>query len=273
MAALMEFHRQNAACFAHSRLVLGNPWQPAPYGYCGSDGTRGFIALHNATWEDQSIPLCLDERWGLPPARQWQLFRRHPDPAQMTGKTDAFTGEISIALRPFEVILLELVPAAEHPRPNGAFELLPLPQQFSEPSRRLEISCSPLPPGQALRLAIEGDDPSRKPTEIARKSIRVETEIPPNTTEALLAITLEIRQADRLVCRSNPGHYFAGTFTREGQPVPAVPALSRGHPAGWQTWRIALPPSDRPQPFSAVLTGAAEATMELYAQAFFLPGG
>lgn len=269
MVVLLECLRQNAECFARSRLILGNPWQQEPYGYCGYDGTRGFIAINNTTWEDRSVILCLDERWGLPGHRKWQIYRRHPHPARLAGKTETFTGEVMITLRPFEVILLELVPDGGNPRPQAQFEVATLPGKFTEASRRLKISCSPLPPDQAVPLANE--HPPRTPTADTSQTIRVDAEIPSCAGSALLAVTLEIRQSGRLVCRPNPGHHCAAAFTLTGQPVNAQPVLGRGHPAGWQAWRITLPPADIPRRISARLTATAAATMELYAAAFFIP--
>ena len=110
--ALMKARPQ---CFVNSRLILGDPWRYEPYGYCCTDGHTAFLALNNGTWQDQSLTLRLGPPWGLPNAITWDLYRWYPHPARLRGEGGACHDGTVIALRPFEVVLLEAVPQGKSP--------------------------------------------------------------------------------------------------------------------------------------------------------------
>lgn len=140
MADFIALLRARSGCFANPRFILGNPWKDEPYGYCLSDGERTFLALNNCTWKDVVLPLELNASWGLPGGRSWQLFRWHPDPAELHGSGGAFGPKVRIALRPFEVVLLEVVPTGERPSLGRAFAAKPIPEGFAEASRAVSVS-------------------------------------------------------------------------------------------------------------------------------------
>jgi len=140
MADFVALLRAQPGCFGNSRFILGNPWKEEPYGYCLTDGNRAFLALNNCTWSDAVLPLELNGSWGLPDGRAWQLYRWYPDPARLQGDRDAFGPKAQIALRPFEVVLLEAVPRGEGPSLGRAFATKPIPAGFAEPSRAVAVS-------------------------------------------------------------------------------------------------------------------------------------
>ncbi|HTL28555.1 MAG TPA: hypothetical protein VL282_05025, partial [Tepidisphaeraceae bacterium] len=59
LAEFIAMLRAHPKCFDEPRLILGDPWKPQPYGWCGTDGRRAFIAINNGTWDDQTIELLL----------------------------------------------------------------------------------------------------------------------------------------------------------------------------------------------------------------------
>jgi hypothetical protein len=126
-------------CFGNSRLILGDPWKPGPYGYCCTDGTRAFMALNNATWEDRAAQLELNAAWGLPDGRRWDLYRWYPDPARLVATGGSLGDTASFCMRPFEVALLEAVPHGRPPTLGRAFDDKPLPTRFGEASRPISI--------------------------------------------------------------------------------------------------------------------------------------
>jgi hypothetical protein len=143
MATLFDLVRAAPECFAHCRFVLGNPWRNEPYGYCCGNGQRAFIALNNCTWRDKTLTLELNAAWGLPNGRRWDLYRWYPDPARLNGKDKFFGQNASIAMRPFEIILLEAVPSGEPPSLEREFPERSMPTDFVEPSRPLDITVGP----------------------------------------------------------------------------------------------------------------------------------
>ena len=144
MADFIALLRASPECFGNPRFILGNPWNSEPYGYCCCDGQRAFLALNNCTWEDRLLPLELSPAWGLPDGQLWDLYRWYPDPARLAGESQAFGAEVSIALRPFEVVMLEVVPAGQAPSLDRPFETRPIPTGFAEPSRPIELTVETL---------------------------------------------------------------------------------------------------------------------------------
>ena len=139
MADFISLLKAHPACFGNPRFVLGDPWKNEPYGYCCTDGKRAFLALHNACWKDSLLSLALNSAWGLPDGQTWDLYRWYSDPAKLQGAGAAFGEKASIALRPFEIVLLEVVSHGQSPSLNRKFKSEPVPVDFAEASCPLEI--------------------------------------------------------------------------------------------------------------------------------------
>jgi hypothetical protein len=144
MAEFIALLRARPECFRNPRFVVGNPQRDEPYGYCCTDGQRAVIALHNCSWRDNSLTLQLKPEWGLPAGQAWDIYRWYPEPAQLGGAEPAFRETAVIALRPFEVVLLEIVPTGRKPALDRTFAQRPMPASFSVPSRDLEIAARPV---------------------------------------------------------------------------------------------------------------------------------
>jgi hypothetical protein len=140
LADLLALLRARPECFGNPRFILGSPWKDEPYGYCCTDGRRAFLALNNCTWQDRSLPLELNAAWGLPDGQSWDLYRWYPEPAKLKGDAAAFGTKAAITLRPFEVVLLEVVPAGQRPTLDRPLDVQPVPAGFAEPSRTVDLS-------------------------------------------------------------------------------------------------------------------------------------
>ncbi len=150
MADFIALLKARPECFGNSRFILGDPFKDEPYGYCCTDGRRAILALNNCTWKDSSLPLTLNSAWGLPDGQTWDLYRWYPDPARLQGGGASFGTKASIALRPFEVVLLEVVPHGQLPSLNRTFASKPIPIGFAEPSRAVEIGVTKSAPPTEL---------------------------------------------------------------------------------------------------------------------------
>jgi hypothetical protein len=82
--------------------------------------------------------------WGLPAGHAWDLYRWYPDSAKLSHPQGAFGSTASIALRPFEIVLLEAVPHGQIPTRDRRFEMRPIPAAFAEPSRSLDLAVEEL---------------------------------------------------------------------------------------------------------------------------------
>ncbi len=139
LAEFIALLKARPECFGNPRFILGNPWKDEPYGYCCTDGKRAFLALNNCSWTDSSLTLTLNAAWGLPDGRAWDIYRWYPDPARLTGNGKSFGEKVSISLRPFQVVLLEAVPAGATPTLRRSFNIKPIPAAFPEPTRAIEL--------------------------------------------------------------------------------------------------------------------------------------
>ena len=143
LAEFIELLRASPDCFGHSRPILGNPSKGEPYGYACGNGRRTFLAIHNAALKDSLVTLPLGPACGLPANSQWDIYRWHPSPARLTNSHRLPHRELQIALRPYQVVLLEIVPAGEPPSLKREFNQAPMPLAFPEPSRPLDLKSIP----------------------------------------------------------------------------------------------------------------------------------
>jgi hypothetical protein len=147
MADFIALLKAQPECFRNPRFILGNPWKEEPYGYCCTDGNRAFLAINNGVWHDSTLTLELNPTWGLPDKKRWDVYRWWPNAAKLGGEHGAKT---TIALRPFDIVLLEVVPAGEPPTLNRKFESQPMPATFAEPSHTLPITVGK--PGDSKQI-------------------------------------------------------------------------------------------------------------------------
>ncbi len=171
LADFIALLRAQPKCFENPHFILGNPMNDEPYGYCCTDGRRAFLALNNCTWQDRLLPLELNPAWGLTSSTgfqpvksnsagflpvnehgqnehgqdgratstQWDLYRWYPEPARLKGDAASFGSKSAIMLKPFEVVLLEVVPAGERPSLGRSFVEQPIPTAFAESSRNVAL--------------------------------------------------------------------------------------------------------------------------------------
>ncbi len=144
LADFIALLRAEPKCFENPHFILGNPSNDEPYGYCCTDGRRAFLALDNCTWQDRSLPLELNSAWGLPDGKRWDLYRWYPEPARLTGDAASFAARAAIMLKPFEVVLLEVVPTGERPSLGRSFTERPIPVAFAEASRSVDLKIDDL---------------------------------------------------------------------------------------------------------------------------------
>ncbi len=149
IADFIALMKANPRCFANSRFIIGDPGQDEPYGYACTDGQRAFLAIHNACWKDSTVSLKFGPEWGLAKKSAWDLYRWHDAPARLKPRRgEHFGAEAILTLRPFEVVLLEVVPAGKSPSLNRAFETKSIPAGFAEASQKIELT-EPIQSNQA----------------------------------------------------------------------------------------------------------------------------
>jgi len=236
LAEFIAMLRAHPACFDHTRLVLGSPWKNEPYGWCGSDGKRAFIALNNGTWQDQTVTLQFNERWSLPGGRKWKIYRRWPDAAELRG-----AGK-TIALRPFEILLLEAVIQGEAPALGTKFEAREMPVDFAEKSREIAVQRD----HETLTLEI------------------------PATAGGFIALTADVEIDGRPLMRTDAGSHWKIQATGEVNWM-AVLAKQIYYRCSWQAWRAVIERSDHARKTSLKIEDDAPAGAKVSYRAYFVP--
>lgn len=250
LADFIALLRARPECFGNPRFILGDPRKDEPYGYCCSDGRRAMLALHNCTWEDRLLPLELNSAWGLPDDKQWDLYRWYPDPAKIQGPQAAFAEKVSIALRPFEVVLLEAVPHGQPPSLKRNLQTKPIPVAFAEVSRPVDIERSATAPH-----TLKG-------------------QVPASRSGGTLVISVELKQNSAPKYIHGPAKSLSAKAKLAGQDIDCRPVFgTHTYPTCWQSWRIAVKPSTEPRPFEMLINSSLPADIQLKNSSHFLPQG
>ena len=279
MAELIALLRARPDCFRNPRFVVGNPQRDEPYGYCCTDGARAMIALHNTSWQDAAVTLQLNPDWGLPADGTWDLYRWHPEPARLLEPGGVIGGTAVICLRPFQVVLLEAVPAGEENALDRALPELPIPHAFTVASRSLPVSAQPveaanpatpetspwtcLPPTMAVSaggatLTVQEDGSLLAGGTTASPdtyAVRADTDL-----REMTALRIEALPDDSLPGRG-PGRAVNGNYALTGLRLQAHP---RGAPEQAVTVALRNPQADFAQesyggwPVAAALDGKPE---------------
>lgn len=267
IAEFIALLRARPDCFGNSKFILGDPWKYEPYGYCCSNGSRAFVALNNCTWSDQSLPLAMNASLGLRDGGDWDIYRWYPDPARLISEQ----ASPSIALRPFEVVLLEVVPAGESPSLDREFKAQPMPTSFAEPSTRLEILAAIADGVEPRSVPVESDERAGEDPLPPKRVYSIKGRVPASTG-GTLAVSMELFKESAAHVLVNVGRFFSIQGELGGQPARCTPA--NGHdtyPVSWQLWRIPVAPSDRETDFELYATVMVEQAVEIRCSAWFVP--
>lgn len=245
-------------CFANPKFVLGNPWRDEPYGYQCSDGRRSFLALNNCTWKDVVLP--------LPRTPGDSIYRWYPDPVRLAGNAR------KIALRPFEVVLLELVPAGEKPSLSRRFSSKPIPLSFAESSRAFPVTTRPH--AKALKLPVEEPVPPGAPAPelFPKRTLQARGRAPASKQGGLLVITAKLHKGTMSFPINRFGGYTAANAKLNGRAIPCVAVGNRKtYPVSWQAWRIQVPPSSQARDWTLLATVMLPKEVQISWNSHFIP--
>ncbi|MDO8685602.1 MAG: hypothetical protein Q7J78_02915 [Clostridiales bacterium] len=301
VALFIELLKKGGDCFRNSRLILGNPWNYEPYGYCCSNGKRAFISLNNCTWSDTTVHLKLDGQWGVKPGENRDIYMWYPEMVKLEDNAGGYKDETSIALRPFEVVLLEVVPFGESPLLSKDFNSKPIFKCFNEPTKKLELSSDRLDETEALRVPLEdmisedcdlpggskieppewNDTPRRVKERLnlidyaqyKKKTFRINTGIPQCNEQSILFIAAKLYKNKQFFKLSGVGTHFAAKAKMEGRDVkcePVIGLLANGVP--WQGWRITIPELSGGKWFEMQVAAMLPEGTDIEFDGYFIPG-
>ncbi len=267
LADLVALLRENAAAFDNGRFVVGSPWRDEPYGYLCTDGQRAFVAVNNATWQDASVTLGLGQAWGLPEG-PWDLYRWYPRPARLEPVDGA---ETRLWLRPFEVFLLEAVPAGTPPSLGRTFGTQML-RPFVEAARAIEPAVTKLRKSAVRQVPYERRDQPLPAPVPPKTAVRVRLDVPAVGVPATIAVTASLRYQGAAHVLDNTGQFFTARAVVAGQPAEAVPVVREWTlPVPWQAWRIDVLASGTPRIVDLEVTLALEPAVDVLWEAHLVP--
>lgn len=272
MADFIALLKGQPECFRNSRFILGDPWKNEPYGYSCTDGNRAFLAINNGVWQDSSLTLELNSMWGLPGGKRWDVYRCWPNPAKIG---EARGSNATLALRPFETVLLEIVPAGESPTLRRKYDLRPMPTTFAEPSRTLEITVERkenlgAAGASELNAAANGTRKVQGPATSTQLIVR--GTVPPSMSGGILSFSDSFFQQVKPYWTHECKSGFTVTGTLNGKDIVLEPVINNGlYKAPWQTWRIPLAGSDAPRAFELIISTSLPNEIEHRISAHFIP--
>lgn len=266
MAEFIGLLKASPECFGNPRFILDNPWKNKPYGYCCSDGKRAFVALNNCSWSDNNIKMELNSKWGLPDDKQWDIYRWYPNPAKLEEKQN------SIALRPFEVVLLELVPSGESPSLKRRFVSEAIPEAFVEASRELALNISFPENAGILIVPREIDQPTNAPARPPKRVLMVKGKIPACKNGGTLVVVAEMIKKSKAYMINDIGKYFAVQSYLSGREIKCQPIFQqKTYPVNWQGWRIQAGPAEVVHDFEQCITVMADNEVQMTVKGHFIP--
>lgn len=252
LADFIHLLKARPDCFGNPKFIVGNPWDNEPYGYCCSNGRRAFVALNNCVWRDTTIGLTLDSRWGMPDGGRWDLYRWYPDPARLQDGMESLPAEVSIHMKPFEVILLEAVPDGEPPTLDRDFQVCPLHPDTNGASGAVDIT---------VRTA-HGENGTK---------VQVSGQLPGAPTGGTLVVSVSMSREGRAAMVGDIGQHVHAAGTLDGDDVTLEPVLGTlTYPACWQAWRMRVTPSDRTVPFGVDITADVDSSTVFAPAAYFI---
>ncbi|MGH9611835.1 MAG: hypothetical protein ACRD4P_02000, partial [Bryobacteraceae bacterium] len=238
MANFIALLKGGADRFRNCRFIYGNPWKDQAYGYVCSDGRRAFVTVNNGVWRDNQFQLDLGHDWGLPDGKTWDVYRWYPEPAKLRAEDGhPFRRSASLALRPFDVTLLEVVPSGESPTLPVALREQRIRTSFAGASRAIPLSVSE---------AKVGGSPGSRVFSLHGKC-------PASKRGGLVTLTVELRDGEQQYWVRDQEKHFSAVAKMAGAEITPEPALKEGYPSPWQTWRIEVPSSGSDKPLESTI--------------------
>jgi hypothetical protein len=277
MAEFISLLRSQPECFRNSRPIGGDPWKAEPYGYCCTDGDRAFVALNNPTWDDITFDLRLGNEWGLADGKRWNVYRRYPTPARLTiGDDPVFESETSMAMSPFDVVLLEIVPDGDAPTGDRVFSDEPLPTAFAHASTELRIATSEDSGTEHLHLPAEDTpenaDENSDEEPVVKRTFTGTCVIPASDVSQTAAISVKLMGDGQLHLLGSPGKYFAAEYALDGEPAEMEAVVHEsGYASCWQVWRAEVDSTTSDRTLTFRITIGIDSKVECDWKAYTIP--
>lgn len=287
LAWITRFAREHSALFTRRHLVGGDPFRNEPYGYAYGRGAHGLVFLHNANFVTQYVTFDLGPKLGLDgvagtPVRVVAHFPERqvvPAPGKAArGKAAPdeaawrIGGTLTVALRPFETLLLEITPdrrvGARWPR------RVLTAAQAAKLGVALPLQPAPADPRLDVRFV---DAAAFEQKNLARQTRTWATALPDlGGDQPILALTIRLRQGEAESKYAPTLVQIIQVLAKIGdqkvQLIPMPDGRQHGNTqsfgCSWMIWKVRLDPTwaHRPVTFAvhAHLPAGVEARVEAW---------
>lgn len=247
LAQLMKWSKRYEPLLSNRRTILGDPWHNEVYGYAYGSGNRSVIFAHNMHFASRRASMRLDASVGIEAEKGTQLdvITHFPDRAKVTradGLPFAAGDALDVTLRPFETLMLEVMPAGQSDRS------LPPRNVTPDLSTALKLTSKPLDPRMDIRFlnaeAFESQGLKKKSYAFETKFPRLEGEQSP-----ILAVVVRLRQGAKEWRHKRPVTQLAQVVARSDDRLvflqPTPDGRQYGNTQGiegcsWVTYKVRL---------------------------------
>jgi hypothetical protein len=282
LARLSQLSKQNEALFLHRRKILGDPFRNQVYGYAHCQGPRGFLFLNNAHFAARRAELSLDATIGLEakPGTVLQVVSHFPEQQQLLrpdGAPFKAGDSLSLWLRPFEVLMLEVTPASR------AFTSLPAHSSHLRSISREQAAALGVPLGlkpAALdsRMDLRFADAAAFAAQgLKKKTYAFETTLPSSAGgQPIFAVAVRLRQGDAEWRHAPTAVQLVQVLARIGDqnvqlvPVPDGRQFGNTQSSGssWVLYKIRLNPQCSGKPLKLAIHACLPDGVEAHIEAW-----
>jgi hypothetical protein len=277
LARLSTLAKQNDGFFLHRRKILGDPFRNEVYGYAHCQGARGFLFLNNAHFVARRAEVCLDAGIGLEakPGMALQVVSHFPERTRLLrpdGARFKAGDTLGVWLRPFEVLMLEVTPAAK----DAAG--LPSRSVSRQQAAALGVAVPLKPATLDGRMDVRFVDASSFATQGLKKKVYAyETTLPSSAgDQPILAVAVRLRKGEADWRRSPTVVQIVQVLARIGdQDVQLIPVPdgrqfgnTQSYGSSWVLYKVRLAPQWSGKPLKvavhAYLPDGVEAQIEAW---------
>ena len=205
LAEINSLVKKNESVFLRRRNILGDPWKNEVYGYANVEGDHGFLFINNVHFTARRVELKLGAELGLEapvgtPLRITSVFPEKASIQREDGSEFRAGDSAEVWTRPFEVLMLEVGPAASGTAGTPRREI----SEAQASTLGVELGLQPAPVAEWMNISFA--DASRFEQQGFRRTSQAWASTLPGHTEGthILAISIRLREGS-FEWRYSPG--------------------------------------------------------------------
>ncbi len=195
LARMTKFTRENQSLLQHRKIIAGDPMRNEVYGYACGDGRHALVFLNNNYFLSRPAELRLDSRIGLSTkaGSRLSIISQFPEQNRLRrpdGQSYRAGDVLQLALRPFEIVMLEIKPGSLADRSLAVRSVSR--SSAADLGTALALKTAKLDPLMDIRFADAGNFEAQK---FKRKTYAFETPLPSlDGPQPILAVSIRLKK-------------------------------------------------------------------------------